>query len=482
MAFCSQLIQSFLIFSALLMINSANAEEVSLLKKTNPLNGKALMIIPVNMSDLVQYRFNDSRLKEYMPRTARMQIDIIDWLAIRYNFTYAILTTNETTLERPVNKANRGSLSFLLDGTCDMVLSDLFMTSGRYRLVDMPYPWYQGPARFLIPVPDASLNFASVLKPFQLPVWITLIVSVVLLIATFELIKCYLPLRDSNDSDIHDVTQCTSNKPIPYLYVFGLLLSQGGPIISMRLPIRLVAGIWCLAAFVLSQAYNSTLITYVIAPNNPPLINSVMDIISNPNIRLIVEKNMGLDVVISGSTDEDGIFRHLRDRINGYPTSRCIYQSECIERVISGGSHVFPKSIEYLLDAMFADFQKTGQCRLQIAKEGFMNFIISLALVKHSPYTNSISKGVIEMNQFGLIEHWIASYQAMPHQCLAQAAKKRRDETPRLSLKNLTGAFAVLVARRRLITIQRPVDSSHSTKQKASTSSGQYGPDEFVFW
>jgi hypothetical protein len=103
------------------------------------------------------------------------------------------------------------------------------------------------------------------------------------------------------------------------------------------------------------------------------------------------------------------------------------------------------------------------------------------------------------MNQFGLIEHWIASYQAMPHQCLAQAAKKRRDETPRLSLKNLTGAFAVLVigyvisflvfvferlqvARRRLITIQRPVDSSHSTKQKASTSSGQYGPDEFVFW
>jgi hypothetical protein len=51
------------------------------------------------------------------------------------------------------------------------------------------------------------------------------------------------------------------------------------------------------------------------------------------------------------------------------------------------------QSIEYLLDVMFDDFQKTGQCRLQIAKEGFMNFIISFALVKHSPYTDSISKG-----------------------------------------------------------------------------------------
>jgi hypothetical protein len=52
MAFCSQLIRSFLIFSALLMINSANADEVSLLKKTNPLNGKALMIIPVSTNSV----------------------------------------------------------------------------------------------------------------------------------------------------------------------------------------------------------------------------------------------------------------------------------------------------------------------------------------------------------------------------------------------------------------------------------------------
>jgi len=37
--------------------------------------------------------------------------------------SYAILTTNETTLERPVNKANRGSLSFLLDGVRVSVFS-----------------------------------------------------------------------------------------------------------------------------------------------------------------------------------------------------------------------------------------------------------------------------------------------------------------------------------------------------------------------
>nr|CAH0101150.1 unnamed protein product [Daphnia galeata] len=462
-------------------------------KNTNPLNGKVLMIIP--MSALVQYRFNDSRLKEYMPRTAKMQIDIIDWLAMRNNFTYAILPTNETTLERPINKENRGSLSFLLDGTCDMVLSDLFMTSGRYRLVDMPFPWYQGPARFLIPITDSSLNFTSVLKPFQLSVWIWLMVSLVFLIATFEMIKAFLPKSGFGVPAVDDDSLQTSHKPIPYLYVFGLLLSQGGPIISKRLPIRLVAGIWCLAAFVLSQAYNSTLITYVIAPNNPPLINSVLDIVNNPNIHLVVEKNMGLDVVISGSTNEDGIFRRLRDRLNSYPSSRCNSQPQCIDRVLSGGSH----SIEYLLDVMFDDFQKTGQCRLQIAKEGFMNFIISFALVKHSPYTDSISKGIIEMNQFGFIDFWIQSYQATPHRCLSPSVRKKKWETPRLSLKNLTGAFAVLVigysvsflvfiferlqaARRRLIAHKNRVVPVQRLPNKKKKSYDVYGPDEFVFW
>lgn len=52
-----------------------------------------------------------------------------------------------------------------------MVISDLFMTSGRYRLMDMPYPWIQGPVKFIFPVSDARANFAAVLKPFQFPVF-----------------------------------------------------------------------------------------------------------------------------------------------------------------------------------------------------------------------------------------------------------------------------------------------------------------------
>jgi hypothetical protein len=39
---------------------------------------------------------------------------------------------------------------------------------------------------------------------------------------------------------------------------------KGGPCRSKRLPYRLVAGVWTLAAFIFVQAYTSTLFTYVV--------------------------------------------------------------------------------------------------------------------------------------------------------------------------------------------------------------------------
>ena len=68
---------------------------------------------------------------------------------------------------------------------------------------------------------------------------------------------------------------------------------EGGRCKWDRTAIRLVAGGWVLACFVLTQAYNSTLITYVIAPVNEPLINSIQDIAKNAKIQFLLQKNMG---------------------------------------------------------------------------------------------------------------------------------------------------------------------------------------------
>jgi hypothetical protein len=66
-------------------------------------------------------------------------------------------------------------------------------------------------------------------------------------------------------------------------------LYSGGPYSSKRLPFRLVAGVWVLAAFIFVQAYTSLLFTYVVAPVNQPLINSIYDIADSSDINLLVK-------------------------------------------------------------------------------------------------------------------------------------------------------------------------------------------------
>ena len=58
-----------------------------------------------------------------------------------------------------------------------------------------------------------------------------------------------------------------------------------------------------MAAFVLVQSYTSLLITYMIAPHTQALIESVYDIGKNPNIKILVEKDRGIDLMLSVSAN-----------------------------------------------------------------------------------------------------------------------------------------------------------------------------------
>lgn len=73
----------------------------------------------------------------------------------------------------------------------------------------------------------------------------------------------------------------------------------GGFLKSDRIACRLVTGTWCLASFVLVQAYSSTLISFVTTPStSPPLVNSAEDLASKSHVNLVVRMNYAADVIL----------------------------------------------------------------------------------------------------------------------------------------------------------------------------------------
>ena len=61
----------------------------------------------------------------------------------------------------------------------------------------------------------------------------------------------------------------------------------------------MVAGVWGMAVFLLSNYYTVLLISYVAAPNPQPMIRSIYELSNRPDLHLVTDKNINFDVIIS---------------------------------------------------------------------------------------------------------------------------------------------------------------------------------------
>ncbi|XP_046459985.1 ionotropic receptor 93a-like [Daphnia pulex] len=103
------------------------------------------------------------------------------------------------------------------------------------------------------------------------------------------------------------------------------------------------------------------------------------------------------------------------------------------------------------MDIILENFKKTGKCNLQLGKESLVNVMGSFALPKNSKYTKTVNQGLLEIIEAGLVDYWDVMLRPMPLQCLknigkgSNMLKLKSKKPPALTLKNLTGAFVILL-------------------------------------
>ena len=78
---------------------------------------------------------------------------------------------------------------------------------------------------------------------------------------------------------------------------FHTLFYKGGWCSSKKLAIRLAAGAWCLASFVIITAYSSVLISFIVSPNLKPIIESIRDIPKVPGLQVVAIKGSSIERV-----------------------------------------------------------------------------------------------------------------------------------------------------------------------------------------
>ncbi|EFX79522.1 hypothetical protein DAPPUDRAFT_104187 [Daphnia pulex] len=350
-------------------------------------------------------------------------------------------------------KLYKKHLVALISEECDLILAVIRQTPERLRLLELLHPWMYSQTAFIIPMPEVSQNNVdAVIKPFQLWVWMALILAFASVIA---ILSCFNRLFQSKGRSIIEQDNPSTFPSVRvtesiFMYVVGTLLNQGGYISNTFTPIRLVVGAWCLLTLVLLNVYNGVLISYVTEAGRPqPLINTFDDVLSDSRILLVLDKGFAGDIVIS--TAEKGLYKTMKDKLNAHPNSRCLSTQQCIDLVKSlPPRYVYLNAVVGLKAAIKKDYMQTRQCKLTIAGEPpFMKQAAGWGLAKNSPYREEFNRGTARLFDVGLTSFWQNWYEPDSKPCYDDKDngglnKNEKKPLVRLSLTNLTGAFAVL--------------------------------------
>ncbi len=78
----------------------------------------------------------------------------------------------------------------------------------------------------------------------------------------------------------------------------------GGNLLSNRLPLRFVAGSWCLMAVVLVYAYTGTLMSCISLSQYESVINTFDDLAASKTLRIITQRgSLSAEIILVSKND-----------------------------------------------------------------------------------------------------------------------------------------------------------------------------------
>ncbi|XP_057378180.1 ionotropic receptor 93a-like [Daphnia carinata] len=420
------------------------------------LNGKHLV---VGLQSSPVHLYVTRNASGHIVKMQGVAMNTLSALSRRFNFTYSILQVNDTRLEKQSNTLP-GLHYYMTQGKCDLVIGSIAMTLGRSAGMDLVEGYAYTSIATVIPMPEELQNADAALQPFQLPVWIGLVVMMPLtaIAIYYSSPHAYFKKQPDESATIagspkkgNVYAEVSSKISEAFFQVFRILMNQGASFQTNRTALYFVVGSWCLGAMVLICAYNSILTSYILGSNAKPMADSAIDAIGNSKVNIAVNDGNGVDLVLSAA--EVGFYKHAGDKLRSNPESRCKTTKECIN-LVKSGSYAYLHTIYTAMDVIDEDYRATGVCHLALARKFEpMPGSLAWALPKNSHYTRLFSMGFMELHESGMMEHWIAwelkKYRNAT-QCLQEAHERQQrkavsEEKTKITLKNFSGPFDLLI-------------------------------------
>nr|CAH0098705.1 unnamed protein product [Daphnia galeata] len=353
--------------------------------------------------------------------------NVLDVLSTSWNFTYSFVEVTPSMMK------SKGSVDAAMIEQLLLKNADI---NGR---LSSPTAELLVHIDFIVavsPMPQIQNRFSDPIKPFQPPVWYLIFVAFG---ATALLLGVIKKVSISNGRiQVRSNTRIVFENP---WYPWMVLMTQGDNLPSSRLPLRFVAGSWCLMAVVLVYAYNSTLISYISLAKYELDLNTFDDLAASKTLLNYPSKT--------------GALKTLGDSLRQNPQDLLLSLPGETEKVLLSGCCAYVE-IDTILIIFFFDCRSLGEllvyksmvehggeCKLTFGKELDYSQVWSFGVAKNFAHLSKINHGLQMMRQTGLFSKISKQYLKPVDKCLEREAY--RPKKSQLTLYDMTGSFIVLL-------------------------------------
>ncbi|KAI9559869.1 hypothetical protein GHT06_013876 [Daphnia sinensis] len=349
-----KLVQAFIATALILYFSSAKCEgNIKPRNQMKAMSGEHLRIVAYHEPPIFSIIRNPAN--ESIVRYVGFPKEVFDLLSKSMNFTYSFVEVTPSMVKR-IGSIDAAMIDQLLQKNADVNGRLITPTAERLAYMDFTTAVSVFTFAMIQPMPQIHNRFLAPIKPFQPTVWYLIFIAFA-----------------------------------------ATALIMRGHVHSGRLAMRLAAGSWCLIAFVLVYAYNSTLVSYISLSKYESVVNTWEDLASSTNLRVTVPRgSISADIILNSKT---GALKTLGDSLRRNPDDLLLTLPGELEKVLHSGccahvevsSGIVKRLGEVLVYKSMLEHQ--GECRLTIGKELDYSQVWSFGVAKHLSHLSNINKG-----------------------------------------------------------------------------------------
>ncbi|XP_069104062.1 glutamate receptor ionotropic, delta-1-like isoform X1 [Argopecten irradians] len=356
-------------------------------------NGRNMLVATLQWDPFVMKNGNNSY--------EGLCFDIFNEIATRFNFTYDVIEPPDGDWGLELDNGSwSGVVGMLQRKEIDLVVASLNVHSRREEVIDFTYPYFYDSTIILITKEDPmKTKWRTLIDPFDDTVLLLIgcaLAAISFLLCVFERLSPYYCdevnyLEDKSLKSFQD----------SFWYLYGALLTQGGDRLPHSQTGRTLLSCWWLFCLVMMASYSGNLIAYLTVSKDKLPFNTVNEMIHKDDYK------WGL---IGGSYWVT-IFKH-----SVLPEFKSVWQgierfNESDPSVLSTNPDVHIQKVlegnyAYLGDKTQIEIKMANECTLRTGKEEVLPFQYAFGLPNLSPFTEMISREIIEIHESGLINIW----------------------------------------------------------------------------